>query len=587
MKNLILSFFSSLAANLAALFLFVIFLPLAIVVAIAYAIVSSGVIDVKECDTSSIVINFSEPIADVCQVENPLSNYLDGATPITTRSICARIENAKLDESNKAIFLCGSFTDTYVPPSYAQLSEIRDALSSYIKSGKRVVAYLENPNVRDYFLASCATKIYLNPMSDFTFNGLGGNSMFFGGTLKKYGVEATVVKVGKLKSFGEMFTAEKMSEPVRENYTELLNSVWSSIVKRISQSRKIEVSSLYKIANEHAMLTAEEAMSLKLVDALATRDEIIEKMKKIVGASQTSFAQTSIFDYSEISSNFIVDKNVAVLYMNGDIVEGSPSRNSISPSVYCDIIRTVRDDESISSMVIRIDSGGGDAFASERIRRELELFAAKKPLVASIGATAASGAYWIATAAHKIFADETSVTGSIGVFSIMLSAEKLAKDFGITFDSVKTSPMADIGTAARAPKKEEIARIENLTLAVYNRFVALVSVSRKIPVKEVETFANGAIFSGTKAKEMKLVDEIGGVNAAISCAKILAKTPDASVDEFPKLDVVAEFISNFTPSVGGEFVKIKTLKPIVESLARLKKINSGVYARTPFDFYIE
>ncbi len=587
MKKFILSFFASIVANLSAMFIFFIFLPIALVVSVAYYAMSSGVVAMQECDASSIVINFSEPISDICQTENPLSNYLDGATPITTRSICARIENAKNDESNKVIFLCGSFADAFESPSYAQISEIRNALSNYAKSGKKIVAYLENPNVRDYFLASCASKIYLNPMSDFTFNGLGGNSMFFGGALKKYGVEATVVKVGKRKSFGEMFTAEKMSDDVRKNYVELLNSVWDSLLAKISNSRKISTEDLSKIANDRAMLNADEAKTLKLVDTLATRDEVVEEMKKLVGKGETSFAQTSIFDYSESDNEVIPEKNIAVVYMNGDIMEGSPSRNSISPSVYCDVIRTARDDKSVSAMVVRINSGGGDAFASERIRRELELFAKQKPLVVSVGATAASGAYWIATAAQKIFADETSVTGSIGVFSLMFSAEKFAKDFGVTFDSVKTSPMADIGTIARAPTQTEIARMENLTRNVYNRFITLVSASRKIPLNEVETFADGGVFSGKKAKEMKLVDEIGGINAAVARAKILAKTPDAGVDELPKRDAVAEFISNFTPSVGGEFVKIKTFKPIVESLKRFKHFSSGVYARAPFDFFIE
>ncbi len=585
MSKYILSFFSSLAASLTAIFLCFFVLPIMALITFAFFTISNDTITNGNFDFSAITINLAEPIADVCETQNPIAIYINGATPLTTHSICEKIKSASKDEQNKILFLYGSFDSSITPPSFAQISEIRNALTDYIKSGKQVFAYLENPSVRDYFLASCSTKIYLNPISDFQLKGLGGNAIFFGNALKKYGVKPTVVKVGKRKSFGEMFTSDKMSEDVRKNYQELLGSIWTTILTKISASRKIPLESLKQIADEKAIISAEDAVSLKLVDKLMYRDEVVDLMKIVVGAKKSNFKQTPIRNYFEKETES--EQRIVLVYMNGDIVDNDTTLTTISPTVYRDIIRKARDDKNVSAMVVRIDSGGGDAYAAEQIRRELELFAKNKPLIFSIGATAASGAYWLATSANEIVADETSITGSIGVFSLMFSVEKLANNYGITFEPIKTTPMSDFGTITREPSELEIARLQNLTDKIYKRFINLVSQSRKIPLERVEEFADGGIFSGKDAKQMKLIDKIGGVQFAISRAKELAKIPNAKIDELPKRDPFSDLMQSVSPLSDGEFAKIKLLKPLFEISSKTKYIKNGVYTRTPFDFKIK
>lgn len=235
-------------------------------------------------------------------------------------------------------------------------------------------------------------------------------------------------------------------------------------------------------------------------------------------------------------SDFYVD-TVEVVYMDGEITDSYHGANVIDSSRYPQNLRMLRELDHVKAVVLRINSGGGSAYVSEVIRREVELLAKKKPVVVSIGGVAASGAYWISTAANKIFADSESITGSIGVFSVMLSAQKFADGFGVTFDGVKTSPMADIGTIARAPSQAEIERVQKLTDKVYEKFIGLVSKSRRIPLEDVKKFADGSIYSGRQALSMKLVDAIGGLDAAIREAAKMAKITEFDISESPEINL--------------------------------------------------
>lgn len=586
MLRAIVSFFSNFTATLLALFVFFFILPIALLVAIGVSSTQNIDDASASSDFSTLVINLSDPIEESSKAQNSFVDYVNGETILTPRSICARINKASGDSSNKAIFICGSFEGLVSALSYAQISELRKALESYVKSGKSVIAYLENPSMRDYYLVSCATKIYLNPFGSLDFKGLGGNSVFFGNALEKYGIDATVVKVGKLKSFGEMFTSDKMSEPVRENYTQLLNSIWGTIVEKISKSRKVSVDKLKSIASEKAMLTSKESLEFKLVDKLAYKDEVIAEMQKLVGKQKFTFAQASIIDYPE---DVIVNppSKIAVIYMNGDIVETATRPDAIDSTTYCKLIRSIRNSTEYSGAVVRINSGGGSAYASELIRRELELLAKKMPVVISIGGATASGGYWIATAGKEIVADAESITGSIGVFALMFSAQKFAGDFGITFDCVKTAPMADIGTISRSPSTLEIERMQKHIDDVYEKFVELVAKSRKLPREKVLTFADGRVFSGAMAKELKLVDSIGGLEYAIDRVKKLGAMKNSAIDELPKRDAFVEFVEKLAPVVGGEFAKSKFIKSIIETAEKTKELKSGAYARVPFDFQIK
>jgi len=586
MKTL-LNFLSSFVAALCALAAFFVFLPIAVILIFFAAAASESEI-APERESTCLVVNLSDQVADSCVPADLPARLVGEKGAISLRSLCARILRAGAEGKIKTLLLCGSLEDSYEPLSYAQVSELRAALEGFKKRGGSVEAHLENPSTRDYYLASCASKISLNPMSELELKGIGGGAVFFGNALKKYGVDATVVKVGKLKSFGEMFTASEMSAPVRENCMEYLGSVWSGVVSAISKSRKIPEKTIRAAADTKALLSAKEALDLKLVDSLEYRDELVGRMKKIHGENSAgTFSQTSVLRYPEKSGAGA--KYVAVVYMNGDILEASRSRSDseISASAFCPLIRDLRADPDCAAAVVRLNSGGGSAYASELIRRELELFAREKPLVASIGSCAASGAYWIATASREIYAEPASLTGSIGVFSLLFSAKKMAGDFGITFDAVKTSPMADIGAISRAPTKEEIARLQKLTDDTYEKFVSLVCASRKMPREKVEPLADGRVFSGSRAKELGLVDAEGSLADAVSRARVLSGAKIARAEEFPKREILSDFIDAVAPLAGGDFAKSKTLKPIFEAARAAGNLKAGAYARAPFDFEIK
>ena len=583
----ILSFFSSLTANLLSLFVFFFVIPIIGIVVIV-GMVNSQLNDpfAEKSNNAAVVINLADPVTDSASVNDLFSNIVNNGSSISIYSLCSKIAAAAKDKSNRKIFITGSFENSAVLPSYAQIAEIRAALENYKKSKKEIVAYLENPSMRDYFLASAATKVVVNPFSELEFNGLGGNSIFFGRALKKYGVDVKIVKVGALKSFGEMFTSDKMSPLVRENSQALLDSVWNSVVAKISKSRNIPVEKLLDIAEKSAVVSAQDAKALGLADSLMYQDEVIAYMKSQVGDSGASFRQTSIISYMP-ESDFYAD-TVEVVYMDGEITDSYHGANVIDSSRYPQNLRMLRELDHVKAVVLRINSGGGSAYVSEVIRREVELLAKKKPVVVSIGGVAASGAYWISTAANKIFADSESITGSIGVFSVMLSAQKFADGFGVTFDGVKTSPMADIGTIARAPSQAEIERVQKLTDKVYEKFIGLVSKSRRIPLEDVKKFADGSIYSGRQALSMKLVDAIGGLDAAIREAAKMAKITEFDISESPEINPVKDFIDSLSAG-DAPFAKIRALKPIIKAKKTVDAISSKpqVYARSPFDFVIE
>lgn len=583
----ILSFFSSLTANLLSLFVFFFVIPIIGIVVIV-GMVNSQLNDpfAEKSNNAAVVINLADPVTDSASVNDLFSNIVNNGSSISIYSLCSKIAAAAKDKSNRKIFITGSFENSAVLPSYAQIAEIRAALENYKKSKKEIVAYLENPSMRDYFLASAATKVVVNPFSELEFNGLGGNSIFFGRALKKYGVDVKIVKVGALKSFGEMFTSDKMSPLVRENSQALLDSVWNSVVAKISKSRNIPVEKLLDIAEKSAVVSAQDAKALGLADSLMYQDEVIAYMKSQVGDSGASFRQTSIISYMP-ESDFYAD-TVEVVYMDGEITDSYHGANVIDSSRYPQNLRMLRELDHVKAVVLRINSGGGSAYVSEVIRREVELLAKKKPVVVSIGGVAASGAYWISSAANKIFADSESITGSIGVFSVMLSAQKFADGFGVTFDGVKTSPMADIGTIARAPSQAEIERVQKLTDKVYEKFIGLVSKSRRIPLEDVKKFADGSIYSGRQALSMKLVDAIGGLDAAIREAAKMAKITEFDISESPEINPVKDFIDSLSAG-DAPFAKIRALKPIIKAKKTVDAISSKpqVYARSPFDFVIE
>ena len=485
-----------------------------------------------------------------------------------------------------ALLIKGSAADSTSGISLAQASEIREAVEKFSEKGKVSYAYLENPCFADYYLASAARAVIMNPFGSMEYKGLALQSVYLGGAMKKYGIGVALVKSGEFKSAGEMFTSDKMPESQKAHLSKVLQSLWSGCQSQISVSRGIPEAALSKIAREEAIFSAYDAKKFGFVDELMYADTLIEMLKTTYGEKGNTFKNLSIRDYS-VPVNYNTAK-IAVVALEGEICEDSVSSGRMSAKKIAGILRRIRADNSVKAVVLRIDSPGGSAYASEVIRREVEALSQKAKVVASFGSTAASGAYWISTAAHKICADASTITGSIGVFSVGFDIEKIAAEHGVKFDGVKTDPMADFMSALRAADDRDLAKMKDLCDDVYERFVMLVCKSRKMDIKDVEKIADGKIYTGAQALEIGLCDSIGGVESAINEAAKLAKIGSYKVVQYPKYDPISEIfpvdsasaeILGKAPSVFG--AKFGKCAAFVEETAKLSRapLKRRVYMR--------
>lgn len=512
-----------------------------------------------------LVVDLSAPIVEAPTSTDRFSALLlDGGNGLSIYDACSRIIRAASDDAVSGIILKGSFSGSGT--TLAQASELRAHLEYFRESAKPVFAYLENPTLKDYYLASAATEIFINPMSDFEFRGVALNGVFIGNALKKYGLDAQVIKAGKYKSFGETFTSDKMSPESREAAAEIASGLWHNILEKISAARGIPLEDLEAAADKKGIMTAEEAVKAGFADATAYRDEFISKMTEIAGDDPSigSFRQTDLLSYHAVQNAFGSVKQrsgdaIAILYLSGEIVDGfSRESGAVSSEFYCPLIRSLRDDDGIRGVVLRIDSPGGSAYASEQIRREVELLAAEKPVVASFGASAASGAYWIASAATKIVSQKNTLTGSIGVFGMKLSGGKLASGFGVTFDGVRTSKFADMDSFSRPLNTEEEAAIQRLVDATYEKFIDTVASGRKMSAKEVQKLAEGRVWLASSVEGTGLFDEIGGLSSALEiCAGEAGMEPTGypEIEQYPTSPTIGEMLVSLSYS-GTPFAKI-------------------------------
>ena len=587
-----LRFLSNLSANLVALFIFFFVIPVLGFIFMVFFAVQSVMTSVgqKNVETfkpgGALVYDLGTNIVEGTSQTKSMSAFLSNGVSLSVYDICARISSVSGGDGQNVLFIHGSFDNAYDPPSFAQISEIRAQIERFKTLGGKVFAYLEYPSLRDYYLASAADRVILNPQSTMEFKGLSATSPYFGNALKKYGVDVQVVKSGEFKNFGEMFTSDKMSAEDKVHLEGILKAIWNSIVERISISRGIPIETLNSIAQNGALFTAQDAIKMGLVDDAMFEDEILDLMANTVGSSGDTFLQNSIFSVDVQQPKHA--PKVAVVYMKGNIV-GRGDMNTISAEYYAPLFREIRRDKSIRAVVIRVDSGGGSAFASEVIRREIELTAQEVPVVASFGGIAASGAYWLGCAAEEIIVTPQTITGSIGVFGLAFSAEKLAGDFGITFDGVKTAPFADIGTIARPMSEQEVAKLQSLIDVVYGDFVRLVSKSRKMSIEEATALANGRIYSAGQAMTLRLADKIGGLGDAITSAAEKAGLASFAVDQYPKYDPFKELFKDFMPPGQYAFELPREVRSVKDTLAVLAQFNerSKIYARMPFDVRFE
>ncbi|ABA22077.1 Peptidase S49, protease IV [Trichormus variabilis ATCC 29413] len=561
-------------------------------------------------DKSVVVLDLSMNITDrEPSAGEELQNRFSGVTQerMTLRNVIDSLEKAQRDKRIVAIYLDGSRGGNNL--GFASLKEIRKALEEFRKSGKKVIAYGVSWNEREYYLSSVADTIALNPLGGLEINGLSSQPMFVAGALQKYGIGVQVVRAGKFKGAVEPFVLNKLSPENREQTQKLLDDVWGEWRTTVGNSRKINPQKLQAIADNQSLLEPTEAKTNGLVDQVAYNDQVVADLKKLTGSDKkdNTFTQISLRRYAQVPGQSLgVARNsknkIAVVYAEGDIVDGKGDDGQIGGDRFARIFNKIRQDENVKAVVLRINSPGGSATASEVMQREIRLTRESKPVVVSMGDYAASGGYWIATDSNRIFAEPNTITGSIGVFGVLFNGQKLANDNGITWDAVKTARYADSQTVARPKSPQEIAIYQRSVDRIYNMFVNKVAQGRKLPTQKVAQIAQGRVWSGVTAKQIGLVDEIGGLNAAIEYAAKAAKLgKDWQLREYPRESSFEErffggVVEEISTTLGIEKLDVKPNDPLTVQIRKIQQEISvlqtmndpqGVYARLPVNLKIE
>ena len=505
--------------------------------------------------------------------------------------ILASIQKAKDNENIKGIYLQTAFLET----SFASLEEIRHALQDFKESGKFVVAYADQYTQEMYYLASVADKVIVNPQGSISWHGLASQPIFFKDLLKKVGIEMQIFKVGTYKSAVEPFIATEMSDANREQVTAFLGSIWGRLLEDVSASRNIPVETLNKYADEMMDLQpAETYLANGLADTLMYKDGVLDYLREISGReSDESLRTLSLEDMKNVKRNVPLDKSgniIAVYYAFGGIDDTTSPEEGIDSEKVIKDLRKLREDETVKAVVFRVNSPGGSAYGSEQIWREVVLLKEKKPVIVSMGDYAASGGYYISCAADYIVADPTTLTGSIGIFGMFPNMEELLTDkLGLDFDMVKTNKFADMGTLARPFNSDERAAMQNYINNGYKLFVKRCADGRGMSVEAIEKIAEGRVWTGATAKELGLVDELGGLDKAIEIAAQKAEVEAYSLLTYPAMD---DFFSTLMDTGKEHYIEGKLVETLGEAYPSIKFIQNvkdmdRIQARMPFDLRIQ
>lgn len=626
MKN----FFKIVFGTFFALVLFtvcVVLLGVAIVVAAARA--GSNKKDVTIEKGSYLVVDLSTNITDTpppSEGEQFIGKLFGGDKndAVSLRALLGAIDQAAKDDRIKGIFLHGSFEPQGYGSGFAALKEVREAITAFHASSKKpVVAYMVSPSKRDYYLDSAADSLYLNPFGEMDLTGLATEPTFYKGALDKYGIGVQVTRVGKYKSFVEPFILQKMSPENRAQTEQLLGDLWGQFKDGVGQGRNVPPEQLQAITDESGIVTANAAKEKGLVTGLAYLPEVLENLRKETGNStvaldKNTFKQVDLATYVKqkvgkpesagaVAMAALNDNSpkLAVVYAEGDIVDGdTDAQGYVAGDRFARVLRRLRGDASVKGILLRVNSPGGSGLASEVIQRELVLMRqAGKPVVVSMGTVAASGGYYISTAADRVFAEPNTITGSIGVFGILPNIQGIANNNGISFDGVKTGKYADIFTASRPKTPDELGLIQHIVDDFYGKFKDRVATGRNLTTDQVEEIAQGRVWSGEQALKIGLVDEMGGFEQAMTFAKNKAGlASNAKIIEYPAPrelgEQLAELFSGdkrpLTTSrlfhseahAGPLAQQLNQMQEDFEALARFND-PQGVYARLPFDLRVK
>lgn len=618
MKN----FFTSMFGALVALIIFTVGGGLLMIGFIGAMAAMSGDKAPSVDNGSYLVLDLAAAITDAPPVIDLRLFGAEQHPTLQLRTVTRTLRAAAADERIAGVFIKGDEPLAGFGPGYATLKEVRTALNEFKASGKPVKAYLTYATTKNYYLASVADEIVLDPYGLIVMPGLSSQPVFMAGAFEKYGIGVQVTRVGKYKSFVEPYTRRDMSPESREQLQALLDDLWDGLTTDMAASRGIEVGLIQATVDSEGLIQPEVAREARFVDRVAYRDEVLDEMKRETGKTgrHESFKQISVADYSRIAKDVAVrakpEKDgglpkeekaeaktfsgragkIAVVYAEGDLVDGEGTQpGEIGGTRFARELRKLRQDDSVKAIVLRVNSPGGSASASEAIQREVRLAQDVKPVIVSMGSAAASGGYWISAYGERIFAEPTTITGSIGVFGIQFDVQQLANNFGLTFDNVKTGKLADMITVTRPKTAEEMAVFQRLVDRIYGEFIRKVAEGRNLERSFVEEIAQGRVWSGVEAKNLGLVDELGGLDAAIQHAAAQAGLgSNYRLVEYPRKKEFAEALAEMFEKMAPNNARATGLLGQVKSRfeAELKMVQGfndpqGLYARLPVNLAIQ
>ncbi len=586
-----MKFLSNVLATIVGLFVFCMISFFGIMFIAAIFGGSSENTDVKK--NSVIELDLSEVTTDYAgKINYKDFDYFEARHDGLTDVINA-IAAAKTDDDIKGISILNDKSDLGV----AQIHELRKALEDFKKSGKFIMAYANFFTQKEYYLNSVANQIYINPVGEMEFKGLSSEVMFFKDFQEKYGIKAEVIRHGKYKSAVEPFLENKMSDANREQISALLNSVWTGVATDISTSRHIPVDKLNEIANGLSARTPEMAKATNLVDKIAYEDVYHDAIRKILSVDKDKdYNKISIVAYAKnvatTTKEFTTKDKIAVIYAQGEVGSGEGSVHEIGEESMRRALKEARKDKNIKAVVLRIDSPGGNALTSDLIWREIEITKKTKPVVVSMGNLAASGGYYIACNATRIFAENNTITGSIGVFGILPNFNELATKIGIHSEQVNTNNNAADYSVFKPMDEKYRGYAQEGVERIYNTFVTRVASGRKMSFAQVDAIAQGRVWSGAEAIKIGLVDEIGGMDAALKYAASLAKIKDYKTPSFP---IYEKSFQDMLGSLGIPFMKSKESlirqevgEENYKVLEQIQKVQSrkGIQVVLPFELNI-
>ena len=557
------------------------------IMSVAGMVASSSGSETKVNDNSVFILNLSGSVEERSQ-PNPLSQLMgDDFGTYGLDDILSSIKKAKDNEKIKGICLnAGAFAC-----SPASLEEIRNALVDFKESGKFIIAYGGNYLQNTYYLASVADKVAINPQGSLGWHGLATQTYFLKDLYDKIGIEMQVFRVGTYKSAVEPYIATQMSDANREQTQAFVNSIWGQMVADVAESRNIPADSLNALADRNMDLQPTETyIATGLADTLMYQDEMLAYLKQLTDTEEDdALNKLYLDDMVNVQRNVPKDKSgniLAVYYAAGTIGSSElPTDEGIDPGKVTKDLRKLREDESVKAVVLRVNSPGGSAFGSEEIWREVTLLKEKKPVIVSMGDYAASGGYYISCAADWIVAQPTTLTGSIGIYGAIPNAGKLLNDkLGIHFDGVKTNKLADLGDITRPFNEKEKALMQNMVNKGYELFTQRCADGRKMPIDEIKKIAEGRVWTGEMAKDLKLVDELGGIDRAIAVAAERAEIEDYTVMSYPKQE---DFISSLMSSGTDRYLSARMkdeLGVFYEPFRHMQNLKNSdpVQARLPF-----